>query len=1499
VEVANEISGVTPSSEAAARRTGLRLVQIIASAGGPDFLTYTFVQVTDLAAHGKIGTGESVVLVTGLADGRPRAGVAVRRIDGDGTTIGSGITDSSGVAELPGGGPSIPRTSNAPIADDWPPRFSVVEATLGDDRVIVPLGAARAIGYEPRSPLDPWMLGGRRETVSPAAAVVFLDRGIYRPGEMVYLKGIVRRGLLGELKALTPRDSVRLTLTYRPNEWIRDDNVVVHDTILAASDFGTVTDSFRLRPTLSLGTYVADLHVGRPGAWQKIGGESIRVSEYRAPEFLVETQTDSTPKWSGDTARVHVQAKYLFGAPMGRASVSWGAVLHELMPWQLHIPGADGWTVGEWDWWSWPDPRQKPLERLDGTDSLDAFGRVALRVPIGELGASRPGRLDVDVAVTDVNRQAISSSVSVPVQASHVYVLARKQGRSWYWTVGQAEAVEIRAVRADGTDVVDQPVIVTVVRREWRPMLVTGAGQWSETAIRTDTLRTAVRPVMYTFTPSLGGLHELRLSAEDGRGTTARTTMGVYAIAAGSGWRAQSPYHLPLVSEPRELAVGDEAQVAFDSPFDDAEAWVTVEREQVLERHWIRATRGPNIIRVPIHDAYVPNVFVSVLLLRHSTAGMLRPDSAWALVRAGYTVLRVATASRRLSVAIEPRAPQYGPGDTAVIRVRVRDHSARGTRSEVALWAVDEGVLALTEFETPDVLTNMYRARGLGLGIWSTLPTILTSDPGMLARFERVFRASLSATVAGMAAASAGTRGQAAEPMRSRFRSTAFYLASVLTNEAGDVEVRAQLPDNLTSYRVMAVAVAGDDRFGSGDTTLLVTRPLVARPTLPRFVRAGDTLVAGALVNARDGQSHAVSVHAETDGIVIQGESHRDIVLAAGKGAEARFTLGVPPRTSARDTVIVRLRASDGSMGDAVETHLPVRPDFHPRTHTQLGTLRGAADVVFDLPSDIDAVRSRLSLRVGTSPLAPMLAAYEHLRVYPYFCTEQIASGGRALLAIWRATRDRDPNALGGDPRQRLQDLADELARRVQRNGGIRYWNDHEWTSPWLTTYAGLFLLDARAEGIVVDSIVLARISAYLGEAAHVPVDTGGMNRADRRTRRLALGDRVAIVEFRRRLGVADNKAEDELLRLTPTMTWEDRLRLAEALAPRQDVIGQAQALVDAGWRSVTPAGRRVDLPDSALTDRAFPSRVAPAARLLTASLALRPEHPLLGGLVETVLQYGRAERQRSWNTQDYASVVLALAALRRTESDDGEARVLGGGRTLLSRRFGAADSVAFIPLTDLLERGRDGQTRLRVRVTSTLPASPVYYAISVDEVPTKPPVTPDMQGIVVERWYERFDNGSPVTAVQEGDLVRVRLRVTVPFDRQFVAVEDPLPAGLEPVDLSLNTSATLGAFVTRESDAARERGDRDRDGPRWQSWLYGSWDDGWWSPWDHKALHDDRVVYFARMLWAGSYTASYVARATTAGTFARPPAHAEEMYNPALQGRSDGGRFGVTERRP
>ena len=178
-------------------------------------------------------------------------------------------------------------------------------------------------------------------------------------------------------------------------------------------------------------------------------------------------------------------------------------------------------------------------------------------------------------------------------------------------------------------------------------------------------------------------------------------------------------------------------------------------------------------------------------------------------------------------------------------------------------------------------------------------------------------------------------------------------------------------------------------------------------------------------------------------------------------------------------------------------------------------------------------------------------------------------------------------------------------------------------------------------------------------------------------------------------------------------------------------------------------------------------------------------------------------------------------------------------------------------------------------------------------------PSRPDYHGIIVERWYEAYEGGKPVVEVGEGDLVRVRLKITVPENRSFVVVDDALPAGLEAVDLSLNTVGLLPGPGTASPDPSQLEGEGQGDAEEADRWDFGSWDGGWWSPFDHRELRDDRVVYAARVLWKGTWSMSYVARATTPGVFVRPPAFAEEMYNPAVYGRTEGGTFTVKVKTP
>ena len=265
------------------------------------------------------------------------------------------------------------------------------------------------------------------------------------------------------------------------------------------------------------------------------------------------------------------------------------------------------------------------------------------------------------------------------------------------------------------------------------------------------------------------------------------------------------------------------------------------------------------------------------------------------------------------------------------------------------------------------------------------------------------------------------------------------------------------------------------------------------------------------------------------------------------------------------------------------------------------------------------------------------------------------------------------------------------------------------------------------------------------------------------------------------------------------------------------------------------------------------------------------------------------------WNTQDYASAVSALAALERRRREQGErtVRVRSGNRVILQATTSPTSVTrdSTVSLAGLVPNA--GAPALRLSLDAGTGTGQIYYYFTVTEVPQAPPVTPEDAGIRVERWYERYEGGSPISRAVEGDLVRVRLRITVPSARQFVVVDDALPAGLEAVDLSLRTASAMpGPGATTTPEPADQEG---REGQ--PQWGFGRWDSGWWSPFDYREIRDDRVVYSANVLWPGSYTATYIARATTPGTFTRPPAHAEEMYNPAVNGRSDGGTFVVTPR--
>ena len=1437
------------------------------------------VQVSDLGVHARVGTEDAAVWVTGAADGRPRAGASVTLHDARGRILGRARTDTLGLARLAQFAPQPPPADTADQEIRWSGFQGYVSVVLGDDRAVLGIN-----DYDPD--LSPWRFNVRSAWGSdrfPAAAALFTERGIYRPGEPLFAKAIVRTGPLGSLQRPSAGDSLRWVFHDRADE--TGESGVLRDTTVVLSSFGTAEQQFEVPAGAALGEYRIVAQLRREGRWTDLGLTSYRVAEYRPPEFLVDVSADSGARFARDSIGAAVEARYLFGAPMGRAAVRWSLRQESLLYDGVEIPGTEGFSIGDVGWWyeELSEPRAPVAIPASGIDTLDANGRLGLRLRLGDTERGRPSRATLEATVTDVNRQTVSAAASFIVHPAAFYLAARPEGESWFWSAGKPTGIGVIAVRPDGRRVAGVRVEGAIVRREWHQVRRERAGyaelvgEWVSDTVARCAITSADEPRPCRFTPPAGGSYIAGFRAVDAAGRTVHTSL--YRWAVGSDWvpwNDESQFKMDVVPDRTRYAVGDTATILFASPFTDAEAWVTLEREGLIEQRRMRIESGTTTLSVPITEAYAPNLFVSIVVARGRSAppGPL-DDPGRPTIRVGYAELRVTPERKRLAVRVAPLAAEYRPGDTARVSVEVRDGAGAGQQSEVTLWAVDEGVLALTGYRTPDPLDLLYRPRGLGMRLASTLTTVTPQIP----EGEKGRRAP----------GGGGGGADGSDVLRSRFQTTAFFLGSLVTNADGRGVASARLPDNLTTFRVMAVAVTAGDRYGSGQSSLLVTRPLVARPALPRFLRDGDRFAAGVVVNRRAGKEAAVTVEARATGLELEGRRKKQVALEPGRGREVRFDF-VAGRGDSLSRAGFRFMAKSGPDADGVALTVPVRPAHHPQSFTVAGVLRDSATAELALPDDVDPARSTLRLSLGTSPLAMIRGVRERFRVYPYWCSEQIASAAEPLLALYRAAPELGADsAVARSARSDLEQVIATLVRRQRADGGIGLWSAADWSTPWLSAYAGAVLLEAKAAGFVVSDSVLARLGGYLQRSLEESGPILAPVAAWYDSSEVRLSDRIMAVDYLSRAGLRDPAAENELLRLAPQLAWEDRVRLAHVLV-RGDDRAAALRLLEPAWKDVKIEGRAATLPKATRRAFYFISPIRPVAWLLSATLAVNPAHPLVGPLVESLIQQGRSGW--TWNTQDLGTAVAALAEFQRQQKA-GVARgvrVSSGKKTVFeSAALGAAGERS-VPL-DRLPGGAIADGKLRLSLDARAPAeegAPVFYYLTATIVPRKAPVRPGDRGIQVERWYESFETGRPTMEVAEGELIRVRLRITVPAERHFVILDDALPAGFEAVDLSLRTVGGVAGPGAADSVSA----EGDGEGP--MPWVYGSWDAGWWSPFDHREMRDDRVVFVATRLWPGSYTATYLARATTPGTFMRPPAHAEEMYNPAVFGESDGGVFTV-----
>ena len=1431
----------------------------------------TWVQSTRLGIDAFSDARNATVWATDLRTGTPLAEVQLALTGG-----ATGSTDADGLATL-----ALPPSTGS--VDE-----SVVVATSGDDSAVLSIGAHRS------------------DLSDEARWFVFDDRQVYRPGETMRVKGWVRR-----LTLSTDADVVAIdngSVTYVVYDSFG--NELLSGTVPLAGLGGFDLD-LELPATANLGPAGLDLQLEGAGLSSSTY-HSFQIQEFRRPEFEVTTRAESQlPFISTTTQTVAATGAYYAGGALSDAPVDW---VVSTMPATYAPPGWGEFTFGIWTpWWfdsfegapyatDYSGPCCGPssettVEQFSGTTDADGTHYLQLEFE-GTDGVlpDLPVTVQAEATITDVNRQAWSSRTGLLVHAANRYVGLRS-ARTF---VRQGDPLTIEAVVTDidGQAVtgVSFDVVAGRVQTSWTN------GEFVEEVVdpQTCTVSATAEPVQCEFDTTVGG--EYRITAmvagtDGGRNRTELTTW--VSGAAAQPTRDVAQETLTVVPDKAEYAPGDTAELLVQAPFASGEGLLTIGRNGIRDVVRFTLTDGSAVVEVPITEASVPQLSLSLEVVgatpRTADDGTPVPDAA---PRPAYAVgglaLSVPPATRTLDVTATPRDRELTPGQSTTIDVSVNDASGNAVEgAEFAVVVVDEAVLSLSGYTLADPLEVFYSPGYDWLNAVYGRQQIRLVDPSKMVQGSddeapsETAAATETTSVAAPAAsdgdrseggastydmaAGGGTAGNTPVDVRSNFDALALFEPTVVTDAAGNASIELSLPDNLTRYRVMVVAVSGADRFGSAESNITARLPLSVRPSAPRFANFGDTFELPVVVQNQSDQPLEVDVVLQTSNLTQPSDAAstgRSVTVPANDRVEVRF----PVATDSAGTASFRVTAVSGSLADSATVELPV---YTPATAEAFATYG-----VIDSNGTLNAIEQPLLAPAGVVPgfgglevttsstsLQALTDAVLYLLDYQWDSSDGRASRIMAIAALADVLDAFDAEGLPSAAKIDAavdKDIA-ALAAMQNDDGGFPFWQKYRESQPFNSVQVVHALLLAGDNGYAVNEATLERGLQFLADIEnHFPTGYSPQERASVGAYALWVRALAGQRDPAKALALYERDTDNHTVDVLAWL-WGS----IDSTSVRDEI---ERTLGNRVVETAGAANFTTNYSDSAYlvmhSDRRTDGIV------LEALIANAPDSDLIPKVVTGLL--ANRVKGRWDNVQENSFILLALRAyFDEFESQTPEfvARVwlgeqFAGEHTFSGRETDRANLV--IPTDALIDAGdadlvvaNDGTGRL-------------YYRIGLRYAPADLQLAALDRGFVVDRVYEAVDDPGDVTRdadgtwrIRAGARVRVTLTMVAESQRTHVALIDPLPAGLEALNPDLATTQTV---------APEESGEAGPAGADW--WWWGTW-------YEHQQLRDDRSEAFATLLPGGTYTYSYVARATTPGTFVVPPARAEEMYAPETFGRT------------
>jgi uncharacterized protein YfaS (alpha-2-macroglobulin family) len=1186
------------------------------------------------------------------------------------------------------------------------------------------------------------------------------------------------------------------------------------------------------------------------------------------------------------------------------------------------------------------DPENKKVSQVP--EKLDEKGLLTIlyRPDLRKYPTSQ--RLTVEASVQDPSRQEVSGAEDIVVHKGEFYLGVRPE--KWVYGTKDKAKIELVSLDTSGRPAGRKKFSVDVVKRDYKFIeRRTARGYWEllfepqDTKIKTLSGKTDGNGKgEVSFTIPEGGTFRLVAKGTDGKGNEIQSATTVYAWGEGYvPWRLDEPEKIELTPDKDSYKVGETAKILVKSLVPVTKGLMTLERGRLLEYKIIDLGGNASHIEIPVTEGMIPNLYLSLVahVGRTLERGMAAPTSPPSpppgpfapaepdahggssvahppLLYHGETEIRVEPESKRLNVMITPdrtgdgeAVPIYRPGETVKVKIQTKNPAGKPKKAHVIVSVADESVLRLLNYQLPDLIKKFYYRR----------PNSVVTASSLL---------SLKA----------GDSGTGAGKKRRIFKDTAHFEAHLATNDQGEAEFSFKLPDDLTTWVIEALAIsesftAGgsglaepDPPLASPDNTyvggsrgkIMTTLPLVLRAALPRFAVWGDRFQSQIIANNRnpDDVEGRLAVKVAGDGILKGEKDSEEFSFSIPPHEERAFPVELSIR-SATGRMIFSAEAKDEKGGplDALEVSIPVEDRYAPEVTATSGWTQTEEKEQIDLPPDLSKEKGGLDVSFKASLALAAAPSLKTLFYFPYGCSEQKSATLIALLMAREMTnRFGEGYLVGLDAKlapldEKINLITEELIQKFQAaNGGIKYWPESEEPNFFTSVQTLWALTMARGQGFSIDETARENLKKYVlaeiqREKSHLDWDAKAYG-----VWGLTLdgtSEYNLIEDLVERSGKMSISGLSYLLMaikngggtLDPSPV-QGRLKSFAKQEPRHTSWPASDFFWSSAVKNTALAGEALLVSDP--LDPNVPRALAFLLNRKRAKPCFCTQDNLY--LASFVTEY--AKRMNEEKT-DFKATLIRLAPAKP------DARLKSGGesgfsppippaaaeKTLMEKSFDQKNLLSVeetkIPMKDLAGLPMPVDLTIAKRGDGTLYYDMVLkYYLPPEKTPTRE------EGLIVSREYYSLDDikeEAPLTTFKVGENYKGHIVLVAPQEMNFVIVQDLLPAGFEPIDMTLAITSRAADLMAGEGGAHEGGYEGGYDEERFTLYddVVVEQDYGTDYAFQHQEIRDDAIVWSDETIPPGVYHIRYPVRATTAGTFLMPGAVAFEFYEPEIFGRS------------